>query len=242
MKYCARKALILFTFSLWIKTTKIEPIKINSTWNPPKPNPNVSSFCNILKYEIKNIERKYKNTPNISKNEMKALNRIRNNKDIVIKPADKTGGILVMNKIDYEEKIQTHLNSNSTYIKVAEDTLINENLVPKYHALINELRPFLTKKQFNWLMDINNEPGIIYGLPKIHKPGNPIRPIISQCNSLTKKLHTYIVLQQLLKIGEAQIPNLIKDTTDFLNKLNKYSNQITEETILVTLDVEALIH
>ena len=168
----------------------------------------------------------------------KALTRLRNNKDITIKAADKAGGGVVMNTMDYQEKMLNHLNSNSTYIKITEESLKQNELATKYQLLVNDLKPFLTKKQFNWLIDIRNDPGIMYGLPKIHKTGIPIRPIISQCSSLTNKLHTYI--QQLLKIGETQIPNLIKDTTDFLNKIKKYNDVITKDTILVTLDVESL--
>jgi len=220
--------------------TTIEPIKIASSWYPPKPNSDISAFCNRLKFEVKNISNRHKNTPNISRNEMKALHRLRNNKEIIIKPADKGGGIVIMNKTDYVEKVFTHLQSNSTYIHVSvtEESIKKNELMLKYRTLINELKPFLTKKQSNWLYDVNNDPGIIYGLPKIHKNGTPIRPIISQCHSLTNKLHTY--LQQLLKIGESQISNLIKDTTDFLNKIKKYDDQIANETLLVTLDVESL--
>ena len=221
-----------------LNKTKIEPIKILSNWYPPKPNPYISAFCNRLKHEIKNISNKHKNIPNLNKEEMKALQRLRKNRDIIIKSADKGGGIVVMNSADYEDKILSHLFSNSTYIKVTENPLKKDELICEYRALIDELKPFLTKKQYFWLNDVKNEPGLIYGLPKIHKKGNPIRPIISQCNSLTNKLHTY--LQQLLKIGESQIPNLIRDTTDFLNRIKKYNDQITEDTILVTLDVEAL--
>ena len=221
-----------------INKTKIENIKIVTNWYPPNPNTFISAFCNQLKCEIKNINHKFKNTPNIDKNEFTALQKLRKNKNIVIKAADKAGGIVVLNTIDYEEKMFTHLQSNSTYLKTTEDLFTQEDLLSKYRMLTNELKPYLSKKQFNWLNDVKNELGIIYGLPKIHKPGHPLRPIISQCNSLTNKLHIY--LQQALKIGEAQIPNLIKDTTDFLNKIKQYSGLITQDTILVTMDVESL--
>ena len=218
--------------------TKIENIKISTNWYPPSPNVSVGIFCNKLKYEIKHINQKHKNTPNINKSELAALNNLRKNKDIIIKAADKAGGIVVMNTIDYEKKMITHLESNSTYLKTTEESFIQEDLLIKYKLLINELKPYLSKKQFNWISEVRNELGIIYGLPKIHKTGNPLRPIISQCNSLTNKLHIY--LQQILKIGEAQIPNLIKDSTDFLNKLKKQNHRIKNDTILVTLDVESL--
>lgn len=218
--------------------TKIENIKISTNWYPPNPNTAVNTFCNKLKYEIKHIYQKHKNIPNINKSELIALNKLRNNKEILLKAADKGGGIVVMNTKDYEEKMITHLESNSTYLKTTEELFLQEDLLTKYKLLIIELKPYLSKKQFHWISDVKNELGIIYGLPKIHKAGNPLRPIISQCNSLTNKLHTY--LQQVLKIGEAQIPNLIKDSTDFLNKLKKQNHRIKNDTILVTLDVESL--
>jgi len=43
-----------------------------------------------------------------------------------------------------------------------------------------------------------------------------------------------------LKIGEAKIPNIIKGTTDFLNKLLLLKNKISDNTLLVTIDVESL--
>jgi Reverse transcriptase (RNA-dependent DNA polymerase) len=177
------------------------------------------------------------NSSNISKNESIALYNLRNTKNIVIKAADKGGGIVILNKEDYVNKIITHLN-DSAYLKVPEHTFYEDPLKSKYQTLIFELKPFLSNKQFNWLCHVNNEPGILYGLPKIHKKDTPIRPIISQSNCLTYKLHKYI--QQLLKIGELQIPNLIKDTTDFLNKIKLYNDLIKPNTFLVTLDVESL--
>lgn len=47
--------------------------------------------CQKLKYRIKQINDKYRSTPNRSKNEMIALRRLRNNKNIIIKAADKGG-------------------------------------------------------------------------------------------------------------------------------------------------------
>lgn len=219
-------------------SNKIKPIKIVSNWQPPKPNPSINAFCNKLKYEIKQISRNYKNTPNLSIKEHKALQNLRKNNKITIKPADKGGGIVILDTINYEEKILTYLDNNSIYSIVSMDLLEKDNLIQKYQTLIHDLKPYLNKRQFNWLLNIKDDPGKIYSLPKLHKTGNPIRPIIAQCTSLTSKLHNYI--QQLLKIGELQIPNLIKYTTDFLNKLGNYKNQINENTILVTLDVESL--
>lgn len=65
-----------------------------------------------------------------------------------------------MNIKDYEEKTTDHLLNNSTYSKVSMETFEEEDLAPKYYALINELKLFQNKKQFTWLMDIKKDPGI----------------------------------------------------------------------------------
>src|SRR6218665_2340915 len=111
-------------------------------------------------------------------------------------------------------------------------------ILKDYLDIIFDFKKYLTKKQYNWLVSAKNEVGIMYGLPKIHKQNHPIRPIVSQCQCLTRHLHIYI--QQLLKIGELQTPNIIKDTTDFINKLKLYNSKIYEHTYLISLDVEAL--
>lgn len=143
-----------------------------------------------------------------------------------------------MDTEDYDNKMKTHLNIPA-YLRLNNITEYKPNVIlNQYLILIMELKPFLSKKQYIWLYEAQNETGIIYGLSKIHKKDTPIRPIISQVKSLTNRLHRY--LQQILKIGELQIPNLIKDTTDFLNKIKVSNTHINENTYLVSLDVESL--
>ena len=80
---------------------KIPYISIPSAWSPPEDYIEIDDFCNKLKFGIKNINNKYKNTPDLCKNEFKALLNLRNNKNIVIKSADKGGGTVVINIYNY---------------------------------------------------------------------------------------------------------------------------------------------
>ena len=59
---------------------------------------------------------------------------------------------------------------------------------------------------------------IFYGLPKIHKPNIPLRPIVSGFDSPTDNLSRYIThfLQPLAE----RIPAFIKDTTHFINTIH----------------------
>ncbi|CAM4615229.1 unnamed protein product [Caretta caretta] len=80
-------------------------------------------------------------------------------------------------------------------------------------------------------------PGIFYLLPKIHKPGNPGRPIISGIGTLTAGLSGYV--DSLLRPYATSTPSYLRDTTDFLRKLQSIGD-LPDNTILATMDVEAL--
>ncbi|CAM2112924.1 unnamed protein product [Caretta caretta] len=76
-----------------------------------------------------------------------------------------------------------------------------------------------------------------YLLPKIHKPGNPGRPIISGIGTLTAGLSGYVGF--LFRHYATSTPSYLQDTTDFLRKLQSIGD-LPENTILATMDVEAL--
>ena len=62
-----------------------------------------------MKYGINIINNKYKNIQNLSKEEIKALISLRKNKNLIIKAADKGGGVTVMNTLDYDNKNEAFL-------------------------------------------------------------------------------------------------------------------------------------
>ena len=77
----------------------------------------------------------------------------------------------------------------------------------------------------------------LYTRSKIHKTGNPGRPVVSSVNCHTYTISKYVDfhLQPIVK----NIPSYVKDTTDFLQKLDKVKN-IPNDCLLVTLDVKSL--
>ena len=76
-----------------------------------------------------------------------------------------------------------------------------------------------------------------YLRPKIHKEGNPGRPVVSSVNCHTANISKYVDyhLQPIVK----EIPSYVKDTQDFLKKLEKVKD-IPLESLLVTLVVKSL--
>ena len=75
-----------------------------------------------------------------------------------------------------------------------------------------------------------------YTLPKIHKDGNPGRPIVNSIGTITEKLSAYI--DQHIRPLVPNIPTYIKDTTDFINTIEGI--QLDPTDLLVTIDVSAL--
>ena len=79
----------------------------------------------------------------------------------------------------------------------------------------------------------NSEPkaGRFYILPKIHKQGNPGRPIISSNGHLTERISEFVDYH--LKPLVQTLPSFIKDTTHFLVQLQKLG-PLLDNVILVT--------
>ena len=83
----------------------------------------------------------------------------------------------------------------------------------------------------------NPKAGRFYILPKIHKQGNPGRPIISSSGHPSEKISEFVDyhLKPLVQI----LPSHIKDTTHFLLQLHQLG-PLPDNALLVTLDVSSL--
>src|SRR5436190_6423105 len=76
----------------------------------------------------------------------------------------------------------------------------------------------------------------MYGLPKIHKPDVPLRPIISSRDSPCRELSK--VLLDIIKPLAGQTDSFIKNSKDFVEKSKQI--KLTETDKLVSFDVESL--
>ena len=106
-------------------------------------------------------------------------------KDIVKTAADKGGAVVVWWADLYQKEALRQLSDTSFYAKVDKNlTLINQNIVKN---TINDLKakqelPATAKN----LTITTRRTLCIYFLPKIQKPNNPGRPIVSACSCPTE--------------------------------------------------------
>ena len=158
------------------------------------------------------------------------------NKDIIIKPADKGGATVIQNTSDYITEAMRQL-SNEEYYKKVEYYLTSE-----HEQLINQCinnmidNGDLEEDIGQLLRSTDTRTPIFYMLPKIHKPNNPGRPVVSSVNSHTEKLSAYV--DEFLRPLAERLPSHIRDTTDFIKRLRRLGKE-PEKCILCTMDVSS---
>ncbi|CAH8868385.1 unnamed protein product [Trichobilharzia szidati] len=147
--------------------------------------------------------------PNLTKQEIEALKHLKNNKDIVITKSDKGNATVVLDKSDYLDKVNTHIQTGPyEEINKPIDTVMNK--VKKSTAdLIRRMKPFLGESKWFNLMPKTNNPSRMYGVVKVHKSGYPIRPIVDFRNSPTYELSKYLamVLNPLKSHSKSRLTN-----------------------------------
>ena len=142
-----------------------------------------------------------------------------------------------MNVNDYIREAKRQLNDPKNYKFLAKDPTTTNN------DLVNRTIDRFTKEELvnenivNWLKNPSPITPQFYISPKIHKEGNLGRPIVSSINCHTANIskHVDYHLQPIVK----QIPSYVKDTNDFINKINVVKS-VPKSSYLVTMDVRSL--
>ena len=219
-----------------------------SDWTPSltKLPPEVTT---LIKADTQYLENHFKISrmkPNLTREEVTALDQLKKNKTIIIKPADKGSAVIVMDREQYLWEGHRQLNDTNYYSKLTEPIFPETaKLVKKITDKLVEKR-FINKKQQTYLLG-NPEPRArsYYMLPKIHKDPTkwsipheipPGRPIISDCDSETYYTAEYI--DYYLNPLSNKHPSYIKDTFDFVNIVKQL--HIPPESILFTMDIDSL--
>lgn len=182
---------------------------------------------------------------NLSRAERDALQSLKQDQEIIIKPADKGGAVVVMNKTLYKQEGLRQLNNAFYYRKL--DYPVFPGNVSKINRILHRIfnKDLISAKQLSYLRATDfDKQRYFYLLPKVHKdrtkwphPQMPEgRPIVADCGSESYRVSKYIdyFLQPLSNIHESYL----KDTYDFIAKIR--NQPIQEDWLLVTADVTAL--
>ena len=122
---------------------------------------------------------------NLPKKERDMLNLLANNKNILIKPNDKCGKIVVMDTDHYEKACLDIFTNTKYYEELSYDP--NDHYKQLIVKEIDQLRPmdYITDFEHSTLNEGDHTP-LFYGLPKLHTVFFLFRPICSGSNSYQK--------------------------------------------------------
>ena len=175
-------------------------------------------------------------TRNITKQEVQALVELKNDQSRVILTVDKGVAIVIMDKEDYQEKAKALLEDQGTYKALKSDP--TSRIKSKLISLLKKIKSEggIDDTQYKKMYPTGAVPPKFYGLPKIHKRGIPLRPIVSSRGS-----NSYEVAKELARILKPLVgssPYHIKNTADFIEQI-KHVTLLADETI-TSYDVSAL--
>ena len=216
-------------------------LKPSKGWKPDdsEMDPNIMRYkTSVLNYMQSKIKTKIRPRFNTSKNERKAIGTLKKNTDIIIKPADKGGAIVIMDKSDYIKEGEKQLQQTQHYKKLYDFEKIKKKFIKGAEASLRSLknREYINDDIFKILFRPNPRTSNLYLLPKIHKKNNPGRPIINSVGSLTETISALVdeILRKYSKLAKSYI----KDTSHFLQEIQKI--EIHQGDIIATVDVTAL--
>ena len=138
---------------------------------------------------------------NLSRDEYNALKNLSSLKNIIIQKSDKENSVVVMNRDDYINWMETLISDQTKFQKLLVSENKDYNFMVKEKKLVDNILDTLHEKNVI-TRDIKtifatdgSSPARLYGLPKIHEAlvdGLPnYRPIISQNSSPIYKIAKY---------------------------------------------------
>ena len=168
--------------------------------------------------------------------ELRALYNLHKDQDRLVIPADKGNCTVVMDRKDYDDKVQQMLSDQGTYKVLDKDPTqrTERKLNEKLANLKRENK--ISDSLYNKLRSSDGLPPRFYGLPKIHKPGYPLRPIVSFIDSPTYMLSKH--LAQILRPLMNNTDLTVKNSVEFCEQMKNVRPKEDDE--LLSFDVVSL--
>ena len=137
---------------------------------------------------------------NFKPSESSALHSLPKREDIVIKPAYKGSAVVVVDREHYVSEAERQLNDSTFYKALDHDP--TREFAAKVADAISEMRTgdHISEKNAIYLTVDQPKAGRFYLLPKIHKAGNPGRPIVSANGHPTERISEFVDLHHQLHV------------------------------------------
>ncbi|CAJ0954911.1 unnamed protein product [Ranitomeya imitator] len=208
-------------------------LRNKSHFRPPQSHHAVETFIGFIKDSFISLKEDMGRgqlfyPPNLTIEERHSLKNLQEDRTIIIKPADKGGALVMMDKNKYVAEITRQLSDDSIYQPLDRDPL--PGIRQKIETILHHytVRGVVDQKTCEFLQNPNPITPVFYTLPKVHKnlenpPGRPHSGLHGLCTIPHSERSKSFLL----------------DTGSFLD-LIKVTKNIPVDSYLVTLDVKDL--
>jgi hypothetical protein len=205
--------------------------------------PNSNDIRSWLKAKLVDLTHQYNVSSSsqrgiITQDHLNALKDLRTKNDILILKPDKGCGTVLMHREEYISKMEEILKDTSKFKKennTKDDIKKLERRTCKYIKSLQQ-QDLISPEEAKYLTPKGTHTPRLYGLPKLHKTGIPLRPILSMVNTPQHKLAKWLITK-LNPIREKLVTHTVKDTFQFVNEVKDMN---IGGKYLVSFDVQSL--
>ncbi|VDP78059.1 unnamed protein product [Echinostoma caproni] len=142
-----------------------------------------------------------------------------------------------MDLADYQRKMECILNDPSNFLreKACDDPKELERKIASEVQFLLEGH-FIDSNTARDLKPRGTQIPQLYGLPKLHKPGVPPRPILSMTNSPQHKMAKWLV-KVLEPVHKSMVKHIVKDSFELVDILNEIN---IEGKHMASFDIQSL--
>ena len=165
---------------------------LKDIWNNESLTSIRSRITTVARNAYQRISRDH--VSDLDKERYNILKKLKDDKDVIFLKPDKGRGIVILDKVNYNAKVMEILNDSSKFkvlnVDIGKFLL---KLEDKINRFLSTLKDRLGESLYNTLHASGSRPGVLHGQPKVHKIGNPIRPIISNIGTFNYNLAKFLV-------------------------------------------------
>ena len=195
----------------------------------------MAGFSRSPWYKSTHFYNKQHGNVGISPEEMEALNSLKKDKSIIICKADKGNAVVLLNKLDYINKMNCVLSDTKRFKQVNYDNNIHK--LDKFQKCLYYLnrKGSLEQEIYDRIRPSAAVTPTLYGLPKIHKENCPCRPVLASTDCYTYKCASWLseILSPL-----RQHPTNLKDIFEFVDRMQQV--KFKNNSVMVSFDVKSL--
>ena len=200
------------------------------------PNQEAEEFRSDVNRLLKQQQHQHHKQCNLTHTQCRTLTQLKEDNNRVILTADKGVAMVIMDQQDYSNKAQALLQDTNTYKVLPKDPTLQ--LKNKLISLLKNIHQTggLSTQKYKQLYPTSAVPPKFYGLPKIHKTGTPLRPIVSSRGSITYGVAKE--LSYIIKPLVGQSPHHLKNTQHFIQQIQ--GKKLETGQVITSYDVKAL--